>query len=282
MARNITLTLGAGLGADLGPNFNLTADVGSVTPSTATKSELTAGKSVSVDDAATSVTITSTGTCTNAITQTIPCAGGTTTTTTTTQAAICYMREYRNDSLSIQNVSWTDCCTSVYYNEALDPNQSVTTYSVLEPSFGPGVTLISGPTVHDCGTTTTTTTTEAQTTTTTTSGGGSGNFFVINIDGTGQITDVDNGGGGYFYFVSVGQYPVYSGETLEGVHSGITGAAVRVFVSNTSTSGCLVLYVNTTPIDSLAVPYDGNYTFNNITFGNGDLVEIKYTTGNCP
>jgi hypothetical protein len=211
MARSITLTLGAGLGADLGPNFNLTADVGSVTPSTATKSELTAGKSVSVDDLATEVTITSTGTCTNSISQLIPCAGSTTSTTSTT-----------------------------------------------------------------------TTTTEAQTTTTTTSGGGSGNFFVINIDGTGQITDVDNGGGGYFYFVSVGQYPVYSGETLEGVHSGITGAAVRVFVSNTSTSGCLVLYVNTTPIDSLAVPYDGNYTFNNITFGTGDLVEIKYTTGNCP
>jgi len=83
MARSITLTLGAGLGADLGPNFNLTADVGSVSPSTATKSELTAGKSVSVDDAATQVTVTSTGTCTNAITQTIPCAGGTTTTTTT-------------------------------------------------------------------------------------------------------------------------------------------------------------------------------------------------------
>ncbi len=91
MARNITLTLGAGLGADLGPNFNLTANVGSVTPSTATKSELTAGKSVSVDDAATEVTVTSVGTCTNAITQTIPCGGTTTTTTaattTTTTAA---------------------------------------------------------------------------------------------------------------------------------------------------------------------------------------------------
>ena len=84
MARSITLTLGAGMGADLGPNFNLTANVGSVTPSTATKSELTAGKSVSVDDTATQVTITSTGTCTNAATQTIPCAGGTTTSTTST------------------------------------------------------------------------------------------------------------------------------------------------------------------------------------------------------
>ncbi len=87
MARSITLTLGAGLGADLGPNFDLTADVGVVTPSTATKSELTAGKSVSVDDAATQVTVTSTGTCTNAITQTIPCAGGTTTTTTSTSTS---------------------------------------------------------------------------------------------------------------------------------------------------------------------------------------------------
>ena len=84
MARNITLTLGAGLGADLGPNFNLTANVGSVTPSTATKSELTAGKSVSVDDVATQVTVTSTGACTNAITQTIPCGGTTTTTTAAT------------------------------------------------------------------------------------------------------------------------------------------------------------------------------------------------------
>jgi hypothetical protein len=87
MARNITLTLGAGLGADLGPNFNLTADVGVVTPSTATKTELTAGKGVSVDDLATQVTVTSTGTCTNAITQTIPCAGGTTTTTTSTSTS---------------------------------------------------------------------------------------------------------------------------------------------------------------------------------------------------
>ena len=84
MARYITLTLGAGLGADLGPNFNLTANVGSVTPSTATKTELIAGKSVSVDDLASQVTVTSTGTCTNAATQTIPCAGGTTTSTTTT------------------------------------------------------------------------------------------------------------------------------------------------------------------------------------------------------
>jgi hypothetical protein len=87
MAMNITLTLTAGLGADLGPNFNLTANVGSVTPSTATKTELTTGKSVSVDDAATQVTITSTGTCTNALTLNISGIPTTTTTTTTTTEA---------------------------------------------------------------------------------------------------------------------------------------------------------------------------------------------------
>ena len=68
---NILLTLNSGLGADLGPNFNLTANTGLVTPSTATKTELLAGKDVSVDPAATSVTVTSIGTCTNALTITI-------------------------------------------------------------------------------------------------------------------------------------------------------------------------------------------------------------------
>jgi hypothetical protein len=87
MAINITLTLTAGLGADLGPNFNLTANVGSVTPSTATKTELTTGINVSVDDAATQVTITSTGTCTNALTLNISGIPTTTTTTTTTTEA---------------------------------------------------------------------------------------------------------------------------------------------------------------------------------------------------
>jgi hypothetical protein len=114
MARNITLTLGAGLGADLGPNFNLTANVGSVTPSTATKSELTAGKSVSVDDAATQVTITSTGTCTNAITQTIPCGGTTTTTTeppttTTTTTAAPTCNYYNIEGAPSIDVEWVEC-----------------------------------------------------------------------------------------------------------------------------------------------------------------------------
>ena len=65
---NVTLTLNAGQGADLGPNFDLTADTGVVAPLTATLTELLAGIVVVVDDLATEVTITSTGNCTNSLT----------------------------------------------------------------------------------------------------------------------------------------------------------------------------------------------------------------------
>lgn len=65
---NILVTLNSGQGANLGPNFVLTADFGSVIPNTATLSELLAGKNVSIDDLATQITITSTGDCTNSLT----------------------------------------------------------------------------------------------------------------------------------------------------------------------------------------------------------------------
>ena len=68
---NVLVTLNSGQGADLGPNFNLTANVGSVTPSTATLAELLAGKSVSTSASATQVTVTSTGSCTNSLNLTI-------------------------------------------------------------------------------------------------------------------------------------------------------------------------------------------------------------------
>jgi hypothetical protein len=55
------------LGGDLGPNFTLTADVGSVSPSSVTKSELFAGINVEVNDEATKITVTSVGTCSSYI-----------------------------------------------------------------------------------------------------------------------------------------------------------------------------------------------------------------------
>lgn len=66
----VTITLDSNIGADLGP-FNLTANVGAVAPSTATRAQLIAGLDVTVDDSATTLTITSTGACTNSITRNI-------------------------------------------------------------------------------------------------------------------------------------------------------------------------------------------------------------------
>jgi len=66
---NVTLTLNGGLGSNLGPNFDLISNgtPTTVTPSTATLSNLLIGTVVVVDDSATSITVTSTGTCTNSL-----------------------------------------------------------------------------------------------------------------------------------------------------------------------------------------------------------------------
>lgn len=62
----VTITL-TEIGIDIGPTFSLTANIGVVTPSEATKTELQNGKSVTIDDTATMVTITSIGICTSSV-----------------------------------------------------------------------------------------------------------------------------------------------------------------------------------------------------------------------
>jgi len=154
MARNITLILGSGLGIDLGPNFNLTANSSVVTPSTATKTELLAGKIVSVDDVATTVTITSIGTCTNAISQTIVCTPSTTT-TTTTPAPTSVTLTYSVQDNPMNSAEWIGTCTlssdltvNVDVDIAFDENYlgTLTSKSVT-------VTIVAGQTVAE-GTTT--------------------------------------------------------------------------------------------------------------------------------
>ena len=66
----VRITLDSSIGADLGP-FNLTANAGSVIPSTATRTQLTNGLNVTASNSATTLTVTSTGNCTNALTMTI-------------------------------------------------------------------------------------------------------------------------------------------------------------------------------------------------------------------
>ena len=73
MSRNVTVALAGGAGADLGPNFNVTITGGTISPTTVTKASLSDGQTFSISsDAAETITITSTGVCTNPATIVIP------------------------------------------------------------------------------------------------------------------------------------------------------------------------------------------------------------------
>ena len=172
---NILVTLNSGLGADTGPNFNLTADVGSVTPSTATKGELLAGKFVDVNASATQITVTSTGTCTTSIVLNI--VGQTT--TTTTSAPQSYSLGYDVSDFFAACIDYgvspatfySATGTSLGVGEFLYSNQSLSTVAAdgyysdgtnwWRVRFGAGYIASTG----SCSTTTTTT--QAPTTTTT-------------------------------------------------------------------------------------------------------------------
>lgn len=60
---NIFVQLASDLGADVGPNFSVTANVGTVTPNTSTRTELLNGRFFDVDQNATNLTISSLGSC---------------------------------------------------------------------------------------------------------------------------------------------------------------------------------------------------------------------------
>ena len=82
----ILVTLNPNQGVDLGPNFTLTANVGSLSPATATLTQLLAGVTVRADDGVSSIVVTSQGICNNSITLVVLPPITTTTTTTTTAA----------------------------------------------------------------------------------------------------------------------------------------------------------------------------------------------------
>ncbi len=175
----VTITLNSGLGADLGPNFNLTADVGSVTPSTATRTELLAGKLVDVDASATQVTVTSTGACTTSIN--INISGQTTTTTTAAPAQFtigyalgtafqsCTNRTIDPRIVYAANGAVLANGVALYYDQQLTAPVGVGFYSDGTNWFRVTGALGIISSNGSCATTSTTTTTGAPTTTTSTS-----------------------------------------------------------------------------------------------------------------
>lgn len=80
----IFVKLNSNQGVDLGPNFTLSANVGTLVPATATLTELLLGVTVLADNAATQIFVTSQGICTNILTLNVSPATTTTTSTTST------------------------------------------------------------------------------------------------------------------------------------------------------------------------------------------------------
>jgi hypothetical protein len=117
---DILITLNSGLGADTGPNFTLaTNNGGTITPNTATKTELLAGKMVSVSDVSTVVFVQSVGVCTTQLS--INISGITTSTSTTSTTS--------TSTTSTTTIASTTSTTSTSTTTTLAPVPVTLAYS---------------------------------------------------------------------------------------------------------------------------------------------------------
>ena len=111
----INVKIYSGIGADLGPNFVVTTDVGTVNYNY-TLAELLAGVQITVEDNATFIIISSLGICTNSLY--LPVSGGGTTTSTTTESPVSttsttttnipYIGNIRMDYINADIVTFSD------------------------------------------------------------------------------------------------------------------------------------------------------------------------------
>lgn len=101
MSHSVILTLNTPVSVDYGNSFDLTADVGTVSPSSATKTELLSGLVVLVDSLATQVTITPKNSkCSNPIITTIAIQQ---------PQCKCYAIRLNSFTTPSCNITWTDC-----------------------------------------------------------------------------------------------------------------------------------------------------------------------------
>jgi hypothetical protein len=111
----IIVKLNPGQGEDLGPDFQLTANVGVVSPSTATLDELLVGVPAFVNNSATQIFVTSEGICTNILTLNI-ITGTTTTTTTTTSTSTSTTTASPTTTTTAAPTTTTTTPSLYYYN----------------------------------------------------------------------------------------------------------------------------------------------------------------------
>ncbi len=176
--------------------------------------------------------------------------------------------------------------TSVYFNLNVSAGNFVlcsatttsttTTSTTLPPTTS---TTTSTTTIPPTTSTTTSTTTfpPSTSTTTTTTTAAVGSFTIDNPTGSGQIDNVYTTGGGSFYTISSGSFPVTTGGAIVAGLASLTASPIFVDISNFSSSSFLFLFINGVLNDSISVTANGTYTFNNKTFTTSDTVLLEYT-----
>ena len=140
---NVLVQLNSPLGVGVGPNFNLTANVGTVTPSTATASQLLAGIIAIVNNTATILNVVPNGgSCPSTISLTLPTLPTTTTsTTTTTIAPLCQCILIYNTNNYQITIQYTNC-NGQLVGVAIEANESIQVCgSNVESIMGVAVTL---------------------------------------------------------------------------------------------------------------------------------------------
>jgi len=159
----------------------------------------------------------------------------------------------------------------------LPPTTSTTTTSTTLPPTTS--TTTSTTTIPPTTSTTTSTTTfpPSTSTTTTTTTAAVGSFTIDNPTGSGQIDNVYTTGGGSFYTISSGSFPVTTGGAIVAGLASLTASPIFVDISNFSSSSFLFLFINGVLNESISVTANGTYTFNNKTFTTSDTVLLEYT-----
>jgi hypothetical protein len=281
---DILITVNSGLGAQLGPNFNLTSNVGTVTPSTATRAELIAGKLVTVNDSSTAVYVTSIGVCTSVLTIDI---GGITTTTTSTAAPTSTTTSTSTSTtqppvsvtLAYSNVNGPTACykftdpspiTSTYYlrpGELLADGYTIYTDSIFttiapDGFYSNGVdywevnVAASGGVLSNgtpCPQTTTTTTSTTSTSTSTTSTSTSTSTSTTSTTTAAPTTTTTTSGGGGTTTTTTGGPTTY---TYLGRSSPNSGNSLDACTAYTTTRGYISLKSNLSLITIGDIIYD--------------------------
>ena len=182
----VLVTLNSGQGVNLGPNFTLSANTGTITPATATLTQLLAGIYVTVDNAAVSVTITSTGSCTNSLVLNITSITTTTTTTTTAPTTT----TTTTTAAPTTTTTTTSAPTTTTTTTTAAPTTTTTTTAA--PTTTTTTTAV--PTTTTTSTSTSTTTTTLAPVSFSTSGGCANGAA---IDGQGAMVSFNGGSGVY-------------------------------------------------------------------------------------